>query len=81
MVVLVAGERQAPALDGVGDEAVRPVVGDAVEGLEQGLEIVPAEIGHQGGERVVVVAVEQRRGCPGCGRGRSPGARARRHRP
>ena len=60
MVVLVAGERQAPALDGVGDEAVRPVVGDAVEGLEHGLEIVPAEIGHQRGERLVVVAVEQR---------------------
>ena len=30
MIVLVAGERQAKALDGVGDEAVWPVVVDPV---------------------------------------------------
>ena len=59
MVVLVPGERQAPALDGVGDEAVRPVVRRAVERLEQGLQVVPAEIGHQRGQRRVVMPVEQ----------------------
>ncbi len=60
MVVLVAGERQAPALDGVGDEAVRPVVRDPVERLQQRLEVVAAEIGHQRGQGRVVVAVEER---------------------
>ena len=33
MVVLVALERQADALDGVGDEADRPIVVDRLEGL------------------------------------------------
>ena len=60
VIVLVAGERQAEALDRVGDEAVRPVVRDAVEGLEHGIQIVAAEIGHQPRERRVVMLVEQR---------------------
>ena len=60
VVVLVAGERQAEALDGIGDEAVRPVVGDAVEGLEHGLQVVAAEVGHQPRERDVVMLLEQR---------------------
>ena len=60
VVVLVAGERQAEALDGIGDEAVRPVVRDAVEGLEHGLQVVAAEVGHQPRQRDVVVLLEQR---------------------
>ena len=81
VVVLVAGERQAEALDRVGDEAVRPVVLDAVERLEHAVEVVAAEIGHQARERVVVVLLEQRRGCRRDGRGRAPDAGARRRRP
>ena len=34
MIVLVAGERQSQALDGVSDETDRPVVIDAVERLD-----------------------------------------------
>ena len=60
VVVLVAGERQAEALDGVGDEAVRPVVRDAMEGLEHGIQVVAAEVGHQPRERCVVMLLEQR---------------------
>ena len=70
MVVLVAGERQAETLDRVGDEAVRPVVLDAVERLAHALEVMAAEIGHQPGERVVVMLGEQRRGSRRDGRGR-----------
>ena len=47
MVVLVAGERQAEALDGVGDEADRPVVLDLAERLDQRRQVVAGEIGHQ----------------------------------
>ena len=55
MVVLVAGERQAETLDRVGDEAVRAIVLDAVERLAHAVEVMAAEIGHQPGERVVVM--------------------------
>ena len=58
MVVLVAGERQPIALDRVGDEAVRAVVLRTVKGLEHGLQVVAAEIGHQLVESRIVVAVE-----------------------
>ncbi len=48
MVVLVAGERQAEALDRVGDEAGRPVVGGRLlERLEQRRHVVAGEVGHQ----------------------------------
>ena len=60
VVVLVAGERQAVALDRVGDEAGRRVVRDAVERVEHRLEVVAAEVGHQRVQRGVVVLVEQR---------------------
>ena len=60
VVVLVAGERQAVALDRVGDEAGRPVVGDGVEGVEHRLHVVAGEIGHQPLQRGVVVLVEDR---------------------
>ncbi len=47
MVVLVAGERQTEALDGIGDEADRPVVRHAAEGFQQSRQVVAGEIGHQ----------------------------------
>ena len=50
VVVLVALEGQAEALDRVGDEADRLIRRCGGEGLEDGLEIVPAEIGHQAGK-------------------------------
>ena len=55
MVVLVALERQAVALDGVGDEADRLVRRHVVEGLQDRLQVVAAEIGHEAGERGIVV--------------------------
>ena len=58
MVVLVAGEGQAPALDCVGDEAVRAIVLDAAEGFEHGLDVMPAEIGHELAQGRVVVALQ-----------------------
>ena len=48
MVVLVAGERQAEALDRIGEEADRPVVlPRLLEGIEQARQVVAAEIGHE----------------------------------
>ena len=58
MVVLVAGEGQALALDGVGDEAGRLVAFDALEGVEHGLHVVAGEIGHQPVQVGIVVLVE-----------------------
>ena len=55
MIVLVARERQAHALDGVGDETHRPVVIDAVEGIDQQVDVVPAEIAHQRGKLLIVI--------------------------
>ncbi len=54
MIVLMPGEGQAEPLDRIGDEAGRNVIGDAVEGLENGLHVVAGEIGHQRPERRVV---------------------------
>ena len=55
MVVLVPREGQAHALDGVGDEAGRLVAGGGGEAelLDEGGNVVAAEIGHQGGEFIV----------------------------
>ena len=61
MVVLVALERQADALDGVGDEADRPVVIDAIERLQHARHVMAAEIGHQRKQFVVTAAVDQLR--------------------
>ena len=47
VVVLVTGERQAVALDGVGDKAGRPVVVDPAEGVEHRRQVVAAEVVHQ----------------------------------
>ena len=54
VVILVAGERQAETLDRVGDEADRPIGGRILERVENRVEIVPTEIGHQTGERHVI---------------------------
>lgn len=61
MIVLVPRERQAEALDRVGDEDDGAVVVDALEGFEQGRQIVAGEVGHQPRELVVGAAVDQRR--------------------
>ena len=60
MVVLVPGEGQPVALDRIGDEAGRPVVGDGMEGVEHRRHVVAAEIGHQPLQRGIVVIVEDR---------------------
>jgi hypothetical protein len=61
MVVLVARERQAEALDGVGDEHHRAGRGRSLEGFEQGGQIVPAEIGHEAAELLVGAALDEPR--------------------
>jgi len=61
VIVLVARERQAVALDGVADEADRPVMVDLAEGLEQGGQIVARQIGHQARELVVAARLDQPR--------------------
>ena len=60
VIVLVARERQPEALDGVGDEAARPVVVDRLKRLAHQIQIVAAEIGHEARELVVIVPGEQR---------------------
>ena len=55
MVVLVALERQAVALDGVGDEAHGLARRRALERFQDRLHVVPAEIGHQAGKLGIVV--------------------------
>ena len=65
MVVLVAGERQAEALDRIGDEADRPVVlARLLEGLEQARQVVAAEIGHQPRQLLVGALLDQPRHRP-----------------
>jgi hypothetical protein len=47
MIVLMAGHRQAIALDGVSNETGRPVVVDIVERFDDRRQIVAAEVTHQ----------------------------------
>src|SRR3546814_4905200 len=61
MIVLVPGKRQAIALDRIGDEQGRAIVAGAVEGLDQRLDAMAAQVGHERGQRLVVKAVEQLR--------------------
>jgi hypothetical protein len=62
MIVLVAGQRRAPALDRIGDEHRRLVGGRlALELLEQALDAMAAEIRHQFRQFSVAAAFEQRR--------------------
>ena len=55
VVVFMALERQAVALDGVGDEADRLVGRHRLEGLQDRLQVVAAEVGHEAGQRRIVV--------------------------
>ena len=81
MVVLVAGEGQAVALDRVGDKAGRLVVGDGVERVEHRAQIVPGEVGHQPRQRRRRRARRGWRGCRDGGSGRAADARASPRRP
>ncbi len=60
VVVLVAGQGQSVALDGVGDETGRQVVVDLVEGVEDGGHVVAGQVGHERVQRVVIEPVEER---------------------
>ena len=61
MVVLVPGERQAEALDGVGDEDYRPIVVDRFEGGDEARQVMTAEVCHQPRELLVRALVEEAR--------------------
>ena len=81
MVVLVAGERQAHALDRVGDEAGRLVaVGlGGAQRLDHRLDVVAAEIGHQRAQFVVRQRIDDRaRLASARGRPAAPAATPRR---
>ena len=60
VVVLVAGQGQSVALDGVGDETGRQVVVDLVEGVEDRGHVVAGQVGHERVQRVVIEPVEER---------------------
>src|SRR5262245_43779709 len=62
MVVLVALERQAEALDGIGDKADGLIRRRTLEGLDDSLKIVPAEIGHQLGQSLVIISTQDGQG-------------------
>ena len=59
MIVLMAGHRQTEALDGVGNEAGRPVMADSVERFDDRRQIVAAEVTHQPGQFFVGSAFDQ----------------------
>ena len=61
VIVLVAGEGQAEALDRPGDEQGRDVVLRGVERLDQRLHAMAAEVGEQRRERGVVMLLEEGR--------------------
>ena len=60
MVVLVPGERRAPALDGVGNEDGRAVAGRPLELRQQRLEAMAAEIAHEFGKLGIAAAADER---------------------
>ena len=61
VVLRVALGGEPVALDGVGEDHGGAGVVDGVEGVEQGAEVVPAEVADGGVHRVVVDGLEQRR--------------------
>ena len=83
MVILVAGKRQAETFDGIGDEADRPVVIDGVEGVDDGAQIVAAEIVHELRQLVIAARIDER--CDGSlvadlvGQALAPGRAALKH--
>ena len=64
MIVLVAGERRAPALDRIAEKDGRPVIVGSIEGLAERGEAVTSEILHQPGEFGVGAALDQGRCSP-----------------
>ena len=61
VVVLVAGERQAHALDGVGDETGRLIaIGLGTQRVDHRLDVMAAEIGHQRAELVIRHRIDDR---------------------
>ena len=60
VVVLVPGERQVVALDGVGDEAGRAIVGHAPHAVQDGAHVLAGQVGHQRVQTGVVVTLQQR---------------------
>ncbi len=61
VVILVALERQANTLDGVGNEADRAIVIDRFKSFNHAGHVMAAEIGHQRQEFVVGALVDQLR--------------------
>jgi hypothetical protein len=59
VIVLVPGNRRAPPLDRVGEEAGRPVVGDRRECFRHRLDTVAAEVFHQCCQLGIAAAVDQ----------------------
>ena len=64
VIVLVAGERQPEAFDGVADKADRPLVIDLAERLNQRRQVVAREICHQARELRVGARLDQPRDVP-----------------
>ena len=61
MVVLVPGERQREAFDGVGDEADRAVMIDLAEGVDQRRQVVARKVRHQAMKLRVGACLDQSR--------------------
>ena len=60
MIILVARNRCAPALDRVGQKTCGSVVLDAAEGFGYGLDAVAAEVLHQIRHLIVAAVFDQR---------------------
>ena len=60
VIVLMAGERQAKALDGVNDKAMRHIAIYCVQRLQHRLHVMACEIGHQVLERIIAIIIDQR---------------------
>ena len=60
VIVFVAGERQTEALDRIGDETGRAIMtARFLERIDDGRQIVTAEVCHQGGKVVVAALLDQ----------------------
>ena len=59
VIILVARERQAITLDGVGNEHGWHIVIRLLEGFQQGFDAMPAKVGHQRGQFRIAEAVNQ----------------------